>query len=188
MQGFMMKKKVPVIETERLRLRPVAMGDADEIFNNWAADERVARYMTWTVHPSAKMTAIWLRAEIKNNENGRSYHWAFVKKEDGRLIGSGSIFYNEAEKCYELGYQVMYSEWYKGYATESVGAIVDFALNVLGESQLVACHIVGNEGSGRVLEKCGFVYNKDRTGTKSDGKTTFMSRQYRLRKEAHRKP
>ncbi len=35
--------KTPVLETDRLRLRPLSVKDADEAFKNWTSDRDVAR-------------------------------------------------------------------------------------------------------------------------------------------------
>ena len=177
-----MKKEVPVIETNRLRLRPISVDDASEIFKNWTADERVAKYMRWTVHQSTEMTATWLKTEVNGNENSKSYQWAFIKKEDGCLFGAGGVNFNDSENCYELGYNLMYPEWNKGYATEAAKAIVDFVIEELGEKQMVAGFMIDNDASGRVMEKCGFVYEKNEVGVKLDGKTKFDSKRYRLKK------
>ena len=50
---------IPVIETERLILRPLTVEDADEAFE-WTGDERVARYMIYSTHESQDITRQWL--------------------------------------------------------------------------------------------------------------------------------
>ena len=36
-------------------------------------------------------------------------------------------FYNDEEKCFEVGYNIMHKYWNQGYTTEIVKAILDFA-------------------------------------------------------------
>ena len=45
---------------------------------------------------------------------------------------------------------------YKGYATEALHAVVDYAFTDLGHTALQAGARVTNPASRRVLEKCGF--------------------------------
>jgi ribosomal-protein-alanine N-acetyltransferase len=176
-----MKHPITVIKTERMVLRPVSVDDATDIYEKWTSDDHVARYMRWIVHESAEVTAEWLRAEVEGNVNGTSYQWAFTRKEGGYLFGTGGIFMNEDESCYEIGYQIMYNEWNKGFATEAAMAIIDFALNTLHEKEIVAGYMVGNDASGRVMEKCGFVYEKNAKALKFDGKTVIDTKRYRLK-------
>ena len=42
MEGKGMKSKLPVLETERLIMRPLTVQDAEEIFTNWTGDPEVA--------------------------------------------------------------------------------------------------------------------------------------------------
>ena len=52
--------KTPILETERLILRPITVADAEEIYTNWASDPDVAIYMTWSTHPNVEVTKGWL--------------------------------------------------------------------------------------------------------------------------------
>ncbi len=48
-------------ETSRLLARPPAVADAQVMFDEYASDPHVARYMTWRPHGSAADTAEFLR-------------------------------------------------------------------------------------------------------------------------------
>lgn len=48
------------LETNRLILRPFEISDAEMMFNNWASDEEVTRYMTWNYHESIETTKMIL--------------------------------------------------------------------------------------------------------------------------------
>jgi len=42
------------LETERLILRKTRQNDAEQMFRNWANDERVTKYMTWPPYESVE--------------------------------------------------------------------------------------------------------------------------------------
>ncbi|MFU0799653.1 MAG: GNAT family N-acetyltransferase [Xylanivirga thermophila] len=44
------------IETKRLILRKIAISDAEDMFNNWASDNEVTKYVTWRAHKSIEDT------------------------------------------------------------------------------------------------------------------------------------
>jgi RimJ/RimL family protein N-acetyltransferase len=56
----------------------------------------------------------------------------------------------------EIGYWLGVRYWGRGYATESVQALIDHAFGNLDHTSLQAGARVTNTRSRRVLEKCGF--------------------------------
>lgn len=44
------------IETKRLLLRRFKIEDAEDMYNNWASDPEVTRYLTWPTHSSVDVT------------------------------------------------------------------------------------------------------------------------------------
>ena len=44
------------LETERLILRRYTAGDAQEMFDHWACDPEVTKYLTWQAHESEEIT------------------------------------------------------------------------------------------------------------------------------------
>lgn len=171
----------PILETERLILRPLTVADAQDIYDRWTSDERVAKYMRWSTHRSVEDTVVWLEVEEEGNLKDDSYNWGFVLKSTGELIGCGGIFYSEANDAYELGYNIMYDCWSQGYTTEAAKRMLEFGTEELGIDEYVCCHATGNPASGAVMRKCGFVYEKDCTIEKFDGSEKFDSKFYRLK-------
>ena len=39
--------KTPIIETERMILRPLSVMDANDIYERWTSDDRVSKYVRW---------------------------------------------------------------------------------------------------------------------------------------------
>ena len=74
-------KGIVDIETERLLLRKFTIGNAHAIYNNWASDSEVTKYLMWPAHKSVSISENILREWIKSYENRNFYQWAIVFKE-----------------------------------------------------------------------------------------------------------
>lgn len=172
----------PILETERLILRPITVADAEEIYTNWTSDPEVARYMTWNTHPCVEATICWLTEVEKNLDSDTVYDWVFVRKSDGKLIGSGGLTFKEDYDCFELGYNIMKDCWHQGYTTEAARAILDFATKELGAKKFLGRHAIENPNSGKVMEKVGFTYVKTGQYVKLDG-TSVNAKEYILELE-----
>ena len=166
---------VPTIETERLILRPMTVDDAEDMFG-WAGDERVAKYMMYTTHESPDVARQWL-STADRIENG--YLWGFVRKNDGKLIGSGAIRFRTDEQRWSLAYSIRFDCWNQGYTTEATLRMMDYVREKHDAMRFVAEHAVDNPASGRVMEKCGLHYVKDCEYTKFDG-TVIKAKEYEL--------
>ena len=174
----------PILQTERLILRPLSIQDADIIFDRWTSDDRVSKFVRWSTHRDHNDTLDWLSAEEKNLASNKVYLWGFELKDSSYLFGCGGLTYNEKEKAFELGYNIMHKYWNCGYTTEAARAILDFAVNELKETEFIAWHAVENPASGRVMEKCGFIYQRNEIHTKFDGITFYDTKMFRLKSEA----
>lgn len=171
------KPKEPIIETERLILRPLTVADARAVLE-WAGDERVSRFMSYTGYNDIKIAEEWLKSLADEKSE---WNWGFVLKKDGNLIGSGSTGANLYMKDYwGIGYNIRYDCWNKGYTTEAMKAIIDFAHKELGVNKICADHAVDNPASGRVMEKCGLKFHHYGEYTKLDGSQTFKAKFYTM--------
>lgn len=170
---------IPIIETERLILRPLTVDDAESVFE-WAGDERVAEYMIYTCHNSIEVTKEWLES-LESLEN--EYTWGFVRKSDGKLIGSGGIRFRASENAWSFGYNFRYDCWGNGYATESAKRIISYVIENHNAKDFIAEHAVDNPASGRVIEKCGLEFEHYSEYSKFDGSRTFKSKVYKMKVE-----
>lgn len=174
--------KTPILETERLILRPLVVADAQEIYTNWSSDPEVARFMRWSTHENVDVTKEWLKEVERNTDSDTIYDWGFVRKADNKLIGSGGLYYDKGKKGFELGYNIMRDCWHQGYTSEAAATIVEFAFQTLGESKLYACHAIDNPNSGKVMEKVGFHYVSNSCYDSIDGIKHFDNKEYLLEK------
>jgi RimJ/RimL family protein N-acetyltransferase len=140
---------IPILDTERLALRPLTVEDAPHFVRlfeeDWEAVKQTGR-MPYPVTEAAMRDWIALHA-------GSSRTFLMTRREDD--VPVGGVGFGGAGKVQELGYALGRSYWGQGYATEGVRAMVDFA-RTLGLRALEAYTFVENPASARVLDKAGF--------------------------------
>lgn len=169
--------KEPVLETERLILRPITLDDAEACFS-WGSDECVARFMCYPTAKDISETIAWIKTTLVDEEE---WNWAFVLKSENRVIGTGGIGPNKFMDGYwGIGYNLHYDYWHKGYCTEAMRAIVDYAHNELGVNKICSDHAVDNPRSGKVMEKLGLKFHHYGEYSKLDGSVTFKAKFYTL--------
>ena len=147
------------IETERLILRRLTTEDAEGMFNNWASDAEVTKYLTWPTHKSVEVTKSLLEKWVDDYQTNDYYQWCIELKEIGQPIGSiSAVGIDESVGDIEIGYCIGRKFWNKGITTEAFKAVIDFFFNEVGANRISGVHDVNNPSSGRVMEKCGLKY------------------------------
>ncbi len=82
--------------------------------------------------------------------------WLVVRKFDGVVLGDiGFKGKPDGNKVVEVGYGFLESYWNNGYATESVGVLIQWAFETSKVDKVIAETLHDNYGSIRVLEKLG---------------------------------
>lgn len=169
--------KEPILETERLILRPITLEDAEAVFS-WTSDPRVSKFMSYPTSKDISETISWIKSTFDDEVE---WNWAFVLKSENRVIGTGSIGEdNHMQGYWGIGYNIHYDYWHKGYCTEAMKAIIDFAHSQLGVNKICADHAVDNPRSGNVMEKCGLSFHHFGEYTKMDGSETFKAKYYTM--------
>ncbi len=145
-----------IINTERLSLRPLQIGDYIEV-HEYATDNTNCQYMMFLPFESSEETLEFLRCsqENWNKDNPEFYDFAVVLS--NVVIGHVSIYFftENSSEVAELGW-VFNSKYHgKGYATEAVKALKDFAVSNLGFKKISAHCDYRNAASFRLMEKIG---------------------------------
>lgn len=142
-----------IIETERLVLRPPTHADAPAIYENYARDPEVTRYVTWQPHKSIADTEEFLRGHLARRQAGTQFTWAITRRTDAQLIGMIEPFVSTYRVG--LGYVLARAHWGQGYMTEAVLAVMDWAFAQPHVFRVWAVCDVANRASARVMEKVG---------------------------------
>ena len=141
---------IPVLETKRLALRAPRLEDA-KVVAALANDRRIAENTARIPHPY-KVTDAESFISGANKPGGEAMF--LITLRDETVVGACGIM--NQDQAGELGYWLGVPHWGKGYATEALHAVIDYAFTDLGHDALQAGARVTNPASRRVLEKCGF--------------------------------
>ena len=148
--GRFREASIPVLETKRLTLRAARLEDAKAVAA-LANDRRIAENTARIPYPYKEADATkFIGGASKNGEAA-----FLITLRDKSVIGACGIMFHYDETP-ELGYWLGVPYWNKGYATEALHAVIDYAFTDLTHESLQAGARVTNPASRRVLEKCGF--------------------------------
>ena len=148
----------PVIETERLILRPIRRSDTG-LLEMYGADERVARMTRTIPHPLPPGATEAFVARALSDDRGEDT-WVLDGTSSGlgEVLGLIALERMDREQS-EIGYWVAPAFWNTGLASEAVRALVD--ANPKANQTMFASVFQDNPASARVLTNCGFQYLGD---------------------------
>jgi len=156
-RGIRAAMKAPQeIVTERLALRRPVAGDAEAIFERYASDEAVCRYLAWPRHRNLGDTRQFLAFSDQEWARAPAGPYLVLAKDSGALIGSTGLAFETPYRA-STGYVIVQSEWGRGYATEALFAMRSLAGDLGVQRLYAACH-PDHLPSRRVLEKAGFSF------------------------------
>src|ERR1700693_3923900 len=146
---------IPVLETKRLALRAPRLGDAKTVAT-LANDRRIAENTARIPHPY-KMSDAEGFITGANKAGGEAVF--LITLRDETIVGAcGGVLQEETP---QRGYWLGLPFWGKGYATEALHAVIDYAFTDLEHEALQAGARVTNPASRRGLEKCGFQWRSE---------------------------
>lgn len=168
------------LETTRLRLRYITSADTEDIFNNWANDPEVAKYVTWNAHENISVTEEVMKFWLSEYEKENCYRYGIERKADGELMGMIDVVgYHHGNPV--IGYCSGRKYWNNGYMSEALEAVIN-ELFLDGYETIVIEAVKENLGSNRVIEKAGFEFVGSRREKLSEVKPNeFVINSYRLK-------
>jgi RimJ/RimL family protein N-acetyltransferase len=148
----------PIMETDRLILRPPTHSDASSIQVAVSARE-IADTMISIPHPYPDGEAArYIARQLAESDAGHSRTFVIECKFQRRLLGVIEIRDIEREHSQaELSFWLAVGAWGQGYMSEALKPILRVGFEDLELNRLYAYHLERNPGSGKVLQKNGFL-------------------------------
>jgi RimJ/RimL family protein N-acetyltransferase len=154
---------------ERLVLRPFGLDDAAVLIEVIRAGEDFLP-PNFPTALEAEPIAWFLQTGVHNIQHlGLGIHLAVTERCTGDLIGTIGLFKVEwAQLTCEVGYGMRPGARGRGYATEALGLVTDWALHDCGLFRVELRAMVTNHASIRVAEKAGFLREGVARGAERD--------------------
>jgi len=152
-------KGTQILQTPRLILRPFTLEDTQAMYDHWASDPEVTRFLTWPTHSSPDVTRAVLESWTEQYSQPDFYQWAMVPRDLGTPFGSISVVsHNDLAELAHVGYCMGRPWWHRGYMTEALSAVIAYLMDEVGFGRIEAVHDTRNPHSGGVMKKCGMTY------------------------------
>jgi len=142
----------PVLETERLILRPVAAQDFDA-FAAFCADPAVMRHLGG-VQPRSMAWRGFTSVVGSWAVQGFGM-FSVIERASGRWLGRIGPHKPEGWPGTEVGWGLIQDAWGQGYAVEAAAASMDFAADKLGWAEIIHCIDAANTDSQAVAKRLG---------------------------------
>ncbi|AZG44646.1 GNAT family N-acetyltransferase [Gordonia insulae] len=146
-----------ILETVRLRLRPVTMSDVDALVD-LDSDPAVMRYVSGGAATSREEIENWVlpRAQAEHRAH-RTGMWTAVDRTTSTFRGwfllRAPRHSNQPEL--ELSYRLRRDAWNQGLATEAARALMTMSFQEISTDRIFASTMAANMASRRVMEKIG---------------------------------
>ena len=146
---------IPVLENNRLILKPLNKTYVSNDYVNWMNDPNVIKYLS----SGGDYTLQKLSEFLEDVEENPKYFWAIILKESNRHIGNIKIDPINYKKQYGV-YGIMIGDknyWGMGIAREASLLVIDFCFNKLNLKNISLVFNKANVSALKLYEKIGFI-------------------------------
>ena len=144
---------MPILHTDRLRLRPLHSEDLEVLHETIYADSETMRYIIGGSRKTKAQTKISFE-KMRHHALVHGFGlMAAERLQDRDFVGLCGLKHLVQTGEVEVGYVLRKNFWGQGLATEVVGALLDFGFGKLGLKRIVGVTMPENKASARVLEK-----------------------------------
>lgn len=144
-------------ETKDLILRKAVIEDWQAMLHNIWCHSESAKYMAW----SNTYTDEDAKARMERTiafQAAHDYHWTVVEKASGEAIGWAGMQEETSGVFCETGVALGPNFTGKGYGTQILHFLTDYAQKTCGAKRFLACCNKENWISKKLLDRCGFQY------------------------------
>jgi len=158
----------PILTTERLTLRQLAINDEQEIFT-LRSDSEINKYLGRKISNTIDDARNFIHMINENINKNDSLYWAITFNDSNKLVGTISLFdfSDETDSC-EIGYELLSTFQRQGIMKEAVEKVVGYAFNSIKVKNIEASLHRDNQRSINLLEKLLFKKSNNADETNPD--------------------
>lgn len=144
--------------TERLHLRKMKVSDSSSLFKIWS-DPDVTRFMDVESFTDENQAIEMIKLLDGLAQDNKAIRFSIIEIESNEIIGScgyNSLDFENAKA--EIGYDIAKASWGRGYASEAISSLLDYAFSSLNLNRIEAKVEPENINSIKVLQKLNFTF------------------------------
>ena len=174
--------QMKIIETPKFILRPVTLGDCEDLFE-YLSQDKVVKYLPFQAHKNLSQTRGFIKSFfIDNYKKGKVGNYAIYYKKDKKVIGNiglNNVSPNASEA--EIGICINPKYWGHNFSTELTIISLITGFEFLKLDKLIAITYTKNKYTPNSLESLGFKYIK----TYKPNLGTDISHRFELRRSKY---
>ena len=145
-----------MIETNRIKLRPVDSKDKEQIFS-YRSDSETNKYQGFVPKELNEVDEFIAKNPPKFNQPESWFQLVIIEKESAEIIGDIGVHFigDDGFQC-ELGCTLNKKHQGKGFATEAMKITIDYLFNSLNKHRIIGSVDPNNSDSIRLLERLNF--------------------------------
>ncbi len=147
-----------IIETERTILRPIEANDNKQVFS-YRSDFETNKYQGWIPSTLDDVDVFISKNPSKINIPDTWFQLVIINKITDEIIGDIGVHFIDNTEC-EIGCTLGIANHGSGFASEALGATIDFLFNTLNKNKITASIDPLNKGSISLVHRLGFVKKK----------------------------
>ena len=149
-----MSSAFPTLKTEDFVLRELTENDLEDISSIWGSPEVTEKMSSGPLSREDSVQMLYVLRSLWKNDAG--IRWGVER--DRRLIGTcGFHNINKGAKRGELGYELDYEFWGRGFMAKALRPVLDYGFNIMRFQRIEAFLNVDNDRSAGLLLKLGFL-------------------------------
>lgn len=147
----------PILSTERLTLRQLAITDDQEIFQ-LRSDKEINKYLNRESCKSIDDARIFIKIINENIDKNIAPYWAICSRGKNILVGIICLYgFSEERNSCEIGFELLQDYQRQGIMREAAEKVIDYALNTIQVQRIDAYLHKDNQSSIKLLEKLSFL-------------------------------
>ena len=165
----------PILTTERLTLRQLAIDDEQQIFT-LRSDSEINKYLDRQLSNTIEDARNFINKVNESINKNDSLYWAITLSDKNKLIGTICLFgfSDENFKC-EIGYELLTNFQGQGIMKEAMEKVIAYAFNTIKVKKIEAFLHRENLRSTKLLEKFSFINSNEPDKTNPDLKCYYLT-------------